>query len=68
MYIFVDFMDGFYVIGLFYDENVNQDFDMQGQFLMEGYGILGVSNVYDEFSFWKVFVEVGLVLIQVYYL
>lgn len=65
---FADLTDGPYAIGLFHDENANQDFDMQGQLPTEGYGTSGASNAYDEPSFRKASVEAGPVSIQVHYL
>ena len=67
-YQFSDLTGGPYAIGLFHDENSNQNFDMQGDYPAEGYGTSGATSAYDDPSFSKASVEAGPVTIQVHYL
>lgn len=67
-YRFPDLTSGPYAIGLFHDENSNQNFDMQGEYPAEGYGTSRATSAYDDPSFSKASVEAGPVTIQVHYL
>lgn len=65
---FPELNDGPYVVSLFHDENGDQQFNMSGDYPIEGYGTSNATSQYDELSFKKASVMAGSVAIKVHYL
>ena len=59
---------GPYAVSLFHDENRDYDFNMAGDWPLEGYGTSGAKNAYDEPTFEDASVTPGRVIVQMYYL
>lgn len=65
---FPELNDGPYVVSLFHDENGDQQFNMSGEYPIEGYGTSNAKTKYDELSFKKASVMAGSVIIKIHYL
>ena len=59
---------GPYAVSLFHDENKDYDFNMDGDWPLEGYGTSGAKNAYHEPTFDEASIEGGRVTVQMYYL
>ena len=59
---------GPYAVSLFHDENNNDDFDMEGDYPLEGFGTSGARNALHEPTFEEASVDPGRVIIRMYYL
>lgn len=67
----VDFPDlgtGPYAVTVFHDENGDRDFNMEGDWPLEGYGTSGAMGPYDEPSFERAAVMPGRVSVPIHYL
>ena len=58
---------GPYAVSLFHDENDDDDFNMDGDYPLEGYGTSGARDAYHEPTFEEASVDGGQVVIQMYY-
>ena len=65
---FPELNDGPYVVSLFHDENGDQQFNLSGEYPIEGYGTSNAKSKYDELSFKKASVMAGPVTVKVHYL
>ena len=65
---FEDLTTGPYAIGIFHDENNNEDFDMSEGYPLEGYGTSRAKGPYDDPSFKEASVMNGPVTIKLHYL
>lgn len=65
---FPELNDGPYVVSLFHDENGDQQFNMSGEYPIEGYGTSNAKSKYDELSFKKASVMAGSITVKMHYL
>ncbi len=60
--------EGPFAVSLFHDENQDYDFNMVGDYPLEGYGTSGARDSYHEPDFEEASVGAGRVTVQMYYL
>jgi len=65
---FPDLTGGPYAITVFHDENGDRDFNMDGEWPLEGYGTSGAKGAYDEPSFERASTTPGRTSVDIYYL
>ena len=65
---FPELTSGPYAVSLFHDENNDYDFNMDGEWPLEGYGTSGAKDAYDEPTFEEAAVDGGSVIVRMFYL
>ena len=65
---FPELSQGPYVVSFFHDENNDDDFNMDGEWPLEGYGTSGAEDAYDEPGFDRAAVRPGRVIVPMFYL
>ena len=65
---FPNLSDGPYAVSFFHDENGDDDFNMDGDWPLEGYGTSGADDAYDEPTFDEAAVPPGRVIVPMFYL